>query len=167
MSTAEKDVIEAAKFYLNKLITENDSHFVITALEKSSYDVKKEKDYYKVKSKFKYKDETLSSIGIFSPNKIELFIREENKGFFDEREIVDSSFLKERYALYETEENQINLKYKQSYIYTMTAKDGNVSTFNPINVEDEIKLEFITGENNLLTNYTNIVEKSKDRVLTK
>ncbi|MBQ6539231.1 MAG: hypothetical protein IJL76_03020 [Bacilli bacterium] len=167
MPITEREIIEAAKFYLNKLITENDSKFIIVALEKSTYNVKKEGDTYKVKSSFKVKEDIITSTGTFSPNHIEIFINEENRGIFNDHEIVDSSFCKERYALYDVKDNIIDLKYKQSYVYNMTTKDGTTSTLNPINYEDAITLEFINGENNLLTNYLNIKEKSKDRVLTK
>lgn len=166
MSTAEREIIEAAKFYLNKLITENDSHFIITALEKSNYDVKKEDGYYRVKSKYKNKDEILSASCRFSPKNIEIFIKEENKGLFNDHEIIDSSYTKERYALYEVHDNIIDLNYKQSYVYHLTTSDGNSTTINPVNVEENIKLEFVRGENNLLKNYNNIVEKSKGKVLS-
>ena len=41
-----KQIIEMTKHFLNKLITENDSLFILTVLNKSNFDIKKEDNKY-------------------------------------------------------------------------------------------------------------------------
>ena len=55
MTLDDKQIIKTVKFYLNKLITENDSTFIIDALSKSNFNIQKEDDSFIVKVKYQPK----------------------------------------------------------------------------------------------------------------
>ena len=170
MSLEDKKIIEATKFYLNKLISENDSSFIIEALERSNFIISKEEDIYKVRVKYESqysRKETIIVNSTFSPNRIEINTEEKNNNFFNDCDIRDGSYFKERYALYELNGDEVDLKYTQSYTYRLTDNKGNVTNINPVNIEDNLKLEFKSGEKNLLTNYNNLRIKEKNKVLIK
>ncbi len=165
----DKSLMKALTFYLNKLITENDSLFIINALENSNFDVKKDNDKYIVKINYVDlpKKELFKVDSTFEKDRIEIFIREKTTGLFNDDEIVSSSYLKERYALYESVDKDITLNFKQNYSFTTTNQEGHTSNIELINTEDKVELEFIQGEHNLISNYDNIRYKKKDKVLTK
>ena len=163
MTLDDKQIIKTVKFYLNKLITENDSTFIIDALSKSNFNIQKEDDSFIVKVKYQPKKNNSFIVdSTFSSDRIEISIKEKQTDQLKDIDITDSTLLKERYALYEVDNNEINLNYSQSYTYNITSKDNNTVILNPINTEEDIKLEFIDGEPNLLTNYPNIrIKRSK------
>lgn len=171
MILEDKKMMQAVKFYLNKLITENDSIFIINALDSSNFDIKQDNGIYNIKVNYKKekdtKEESIKIISTFSKDRIELHIDEKIKGMFNDNEIIDSSYTKERYALYEVTGKDIVLNYKQSYNYSLTTKDNKTSSFTPVEVDEKVDLEFIQGENNLLTNYQNIRYKNRNKVLKK
>ncbi len=165
----DKNLMKALTFYLNKLITENDSLFIINALEKSNFDIKQEDDKYIVKINYMdlQKKELFKVDSTFEKDRIEITIKEKTTGIFNDNDIVDSSYLKERYALYNSIDKDITLNFKQNYSFTTTNKEGHTSNIELINTEDKVELEFIQGENNLISNYKNIRYKKKNKVLTK
>ena len=167
MTLDDKQIIKTVKFYLNKLITENDSTFIIDALSKSNFNIQKEDDTFIVKVKYQPKKNNFFIVdSTFSSDKIEISIKEKQTDQLKDIDITDSTLLKERYALYEVDNNEINLNYRQSYTYNITTSDNNIVSLNPINTEEDIKLEFIDGKPNLLTNYPNIRIK-RNKVLVK
>ena len=167
MTLDDKQIIRTVKFYLNKLIAENDSTFIIDALSKSNFNIQRDGETYIVKVKYQSKkNDSFIVDSTFSTDRIEISIEEKQIDQLKDIDITNSVLLKERYALYELEDNEIKLNYKQRYTYNLTTKDDTTVSLNPINTEEDIKLEFIGGEANLLTNYPNIRMKKK-KVLVK
>lgn len=161
-----KQVIEMTKHFLNKLITENDSLFILTILNKSNFDIKKEDNNYLVKITHISNNEEFKVNAIFNQEQIEININEKTNNLFNDKEITDSNCTKERYAYYELLGDEVYLRYKQKYTYTITNQNNETTTMSPVNVEENCILEFTKGEPNLLENYQNIKMKHLGKKLT-
>ena len=161
-----KQVIEMTKHFLNKLITENDSLFILTVLNKSNFDIKKDDNNYYVKIRHTSNNEEFKVNAVINEDQIEININEQTTNLFNDKEIVDSKCTKERYAYYEVLGDEVYLRYKQKYTYTITNQNNETSTMSPVNIEENCILEFTKGEPNLLTNYENVKMKHLGKKLT-
>ena len=148
-----KTVKDALDYYMNDLITEKEANFYDKVMKLSKTYINKDKDYYIVLRKYKLEENNESRvfqlIGKFKEDEITINI--------DERVLQgELDYSRIRYGKYTIEDNSI--KKESSHLYYVILNENIIPIEDGLWTEEE---KFLTGENNLLTNYNNIVPAKK------
>ena len=148
-----KKIKNALDYFMNDLITEKEANFYDRVIKESNTYINKDKDYYIVLRKYQLVENNekreFQLIGKFKEDEITINIDEN---------ITQNNldFSRIRYGKYSIEDNIIKKEY--SHLYYVIMNDNLIPIEDVVWTKEE---KFSTGENNLLTNYDNIVPVKK------
>lgn len=151
-----KTIREAVDYYMNDMISEKDSLFYNIVMDSKDVSIQKKGDTYVIVKKVKVeeKDEKRNFIliGKLKEDEVNIHIDEKIKqGPYNYERL--------RHGKYSIENDTIKKEY--SHLYTLSIEDKEIPIDDGEWIEEE---RFSSGENNLISNYKNIVKKSHNKI---